>query len=108
MRVGALSTQGPPPPIQFVPRPTHPAGTLPPPRNSHPRQGRRYDAAMARVPLPEPEPMKLTRLADIARGGMGSVELARVEEGRLAGTVVAIKRLHSGMADDPQFVSMFL
>jgi serine/threonine protein kinase len=63
---------------------------------------------MARVPLPDPEPMKLTRLADIARGGMGSVELARVDDGRLAGQVLAIKRLHTTIADDPQFVSMFL
>ena len=63
---------------------------------------------MARVPLPPAEPMKLARLAEIARGGMGSVELARVEDGRLAGQIVAVKRLHANIASDPQFVSMFL
>jgi len=52
--------------------------------------------------------MKLARLAEIARGGMGSVELARVEEGRLKGQIVAVKRLHANIASDPQFVSMFL
>ena len=63
---------------------------------------------MSRVPLPPAEPMKLARLAEIARGGMGSVELARVEGGRLAGQIVAVKRLHANIASDPQFVSMFL
>ncbi|MFS8069424.1 MAG: serine/threonine-protein kinase, partial [Byssovorax sp.] len=63
---------------------------------------------MSRVPLPPAEPMKLARLAEIARGGMGTVELARVEEGRLAGQIVAVKRLHPNIASDPQFVSMFL
>ena len=63
---------------------------------------------MSRVPLPPAEPMKLARLAEIARGGMGTVELARVEEGRLAGQMVAVKRLHPNIASDPQFVSMFL
>jgi serine/threonine protein kinase len=64
--------------------------------------------AMARVPLPAAEPMKLTVLAEIASGGMGSVEMARVESGRLAGEVLAIKRLHSSIANDQQFVDMFL
>ena len=63
---------------------------------------------MSRVPLPPAESMKLARLAEIARGGMGSVDLARVEEGRLAGQIVAVKRLHPNIASDPQFVSMFL
>jgi serine/threonine protein kinase len=63
---------------------------------------------MSRVPLPPAEPMKLARLAEIARGGMGSVELARVEDGRLKGQIVAVKRLHPNIASDPQFVSMFL
>lgn len=61
-----------------------------------------------RVPLPPAESMKLAKLAEIARGGMGSVELARVEEGRLQGQIVAVKRLHANIASDPQFVSMFL
>lgn len=63
---------------------------------------------MARVPLPAAEPMKLTVLAEVASGGMGSVEMARVESGRLAGEVLAIKRLHSSIANDQTFVDMFL
>lgn len=63
---------------------------------------------MARVPLPAAEPMKLTVLAEVASGGMGSVEMARVESGRLAGQVLAIKRLHSSIANDQTFVDMFL
>lgn len=64
--------------------------------------------SMARVPLPPAEPMKLTVLAEIASGGMGSVEMARVESGRLAGQVLAFKRLHSSIANDQTFVDMFL
>src|SRR5262249_44020675 len=52
--------------------------------------------------------MKLDSLAEVARGGMGSVELARVVDGRLAGQVVALKRLHANIAEDHEFVSMFL
>src|SRR3954463_9816984 len=63
---------------------------------------------MPPMPLPPAEPMSLVPLAEIARGGMGSVELARVEDGRLAGQVVAIKRLHANIANDPPFVSLFL
>jgi serine/threonine protein kinase len=64
--------------------------------------------AMPRLPLPAPESMKLVTLAEIARGGMGSVELARAEGGRLHGQLLAIKRLHASVAQDPQFVGMFL
>lgn len=63
---------------------------------------------MARLPLPPAETMKLVHLADIAKGGMGSVHMARVDGGRLDGQVVAIKRLHPNVASDPQFVGMFL
>ena len=62
---------------------------------------------MARFQLPPAEPMKLVPLAEIAKGGMGSVELARAEGGRLHGTPLAIKRLHPNVAQDPQFVAMF-
>ncbi|MEJ7735518.1 MAG: serine/threonine-protein kinase, partial [Polyangiaceae bacterium] len=62
---------------------------------------------MARPQLPPAEPLKLVPLADIARGGMGSVQLARAEGGRLHGTPLAIKRLHASIAADPQFVGMF-
>ncbi|MEZ4298287.1 MAG: protein kinase [Polyangiaceae bacterium] len=63
---------------------------------------------MARLPLPPPETMTLTVLAEIASGGMGSVEMARVESGRLAGQTLAIKRLHASIANDQTFVDMFL
>jgi serine/threonine protein kinase len=63
--------------------------------------------AMARPQLPPAEQMKLVPLADIARGGMGSVQLARAEGGRLHGRPLAIKRLHASIAADPQFVGMF-
>jgi serine/threonine-protein kinase len=52
--------------------------------------------------------MHLDSLAEVARGGMGSVELARVVDGRLAGHILAVKRLHANIAEDPEFVSMFL
>jgi serine/threonine-protein kinase len=52
--------------------------------------------------------MRLDSLAEVARGGMGSVELARVLDGRLTGQILAVKRLHPNIAEDPEFVSMFL
>src|SRR5262249_41009183 len=58
--------------------------------------------------LPPAESMRLEALAEVARGGMGSVELARVLDGRLAGQILAVKRLHPNIAEDPEFVSMFL
>jgi eukaryotic-like serine/threonine-protein kinase len=63
---------------------------------------------MARLPLPAAEPMKLVPLAEIARGGMGSVELARADGGKFHAQLLAIKRLHPNIAQDPQFVGMFL
>jgi len=52
--------------------------------------------------------MTLSTLAELARGGMGSVELARAESGPFAGQLFAVKRLHSHLSQDPQFVAMFL
>src|SRR5688500_7092093 len=63
---------------------------------------------MARLPLPPAENMNLATLAELARGGMGSVELARGEGGPLAGHLFAVKRLHEQLAKDPSFVDMFL
>src|SRR5271167_4120508 len=63
---------------------------------------------MPKIPLPPAESMHLDSLAEVARGGMGSVELARVVEGRLGGQVLAVKRLHPNISEDPEFVSMFL
>jgi hypothetical protein len=39
---------------------------------------------------------------------MGSVQLARAGGGRLRGQAMAIKRLHANIAQDPQYVGMFL
>ncbi|NUQ79051.1 MAG: protein kinase, partial [Polyangiaceae bacterium] len=63
---------------------------------------------MARHPLPPAENMTLSTLAELARGGMGTVEIARVESGPLEGQLFAVKRLHGHLTQDPQFVSMFL
>ena len=63
---------------------------------------------MPKLPLPPAESMHLDSLAEVARGGMGSVELARVVDGRLAGQVLAVKRLHANIAEDPEFVAMLL
>jgi serine/threonine-protein kinase len=52
--------------------------------------------------------MKLEALAEVARGGMGSVELCRVVDGQRTGQVLAVKRLHANIAEDPEFVAMFL
>jgi eukaryotic-like serine/threonine-protein kinase len=46
-------------------------------------------------------------LAEIAVGQTARVELCRVVEGPLKSELVAVKRLHPHIADDPQFVDMF-
>jgi len=46
-------------------------------------------------------------LAEIAVGTTARVELCRVSEGARQGELVAVKRLHSHIADDPAFVDMF-
>lgn len=46
-------------------------------------------------------------LAEIAVGATARIELCRVVEGRMGGELVAVKRLHPHIADDPQFVDMF-
>lgn len=63
---------------------------------------------MARYPLPPAEPVVLETLAEIAKGGMGSVEMASARGGRIDGRVVAVKRLNEEVAEDPTFVNMFL
>lgn len=59
-------------------------------------------------PLPPAEHLDLVTLADIARGGMGTVELAKVRGGRLDGATLAVKRLNPELEKDPQFVNMFI
>jgi serine/threonine protein kinase len=63
---------------------------------------------MARLPLPPAETMKLRSLAELASGGMGTIDVARAEGGRHDGELFAVKRLHDKYAKDPQFVAMFL
>ncbi|MEQ9324933.1 MAG: serine/threonine-protein kinase, partial [Polyangiaceae bacterium] len=46
-------------------------------------------------------------LAEIAVGQTARVELCRVVEGPLERELVAVKRLHPHIAEDPQFVDMF-
>lgn len=58
--------------------------------------------------LPPEEQLEIDTLADIARGGMGRVQLGRVRSGRLAGKFVAVKRLNPEHEKDPTFVDMFL
>jgi serine/threonine protein kinase len=63
---------------------------------------------VSRSDLPPPEELRLIPLADIARGGMGVVQLAQIEGGRLDRRVVAVKRLNPEVEQDPEFVNMFL
>ncbi|MFO0554550.1 MAG: serine/threonine-protein kinase [Polyangiaceae bacterium] len=64
--------------------------------------------SMLHSALPPAEELTLVPLADIARGGMGMVQLCRIADGRLAGREVAVKRLNPGIELDPEFVNMFL
>src|SRR5271170_241709 len=50
---------------------------------------------MPKMPLPPAESMHLD-------------SLAQVVDGRLTGHILAVKRLHANIAEDPEFVSMFL
>jgi serine/threonine protein kinase len=63
---------------------------------------------VSRSDLPPPEQLRLVPLADIARGGMGVVQLAQIDGGRLDRRVVAVKRLSPEVDQDPEFVNMFL
>lgn len=58
------------------------------------------------LPLPQESSVRLAVLGELAAGGMGRIDLARVvgaEE-----WVVAVKRLHPHLARDAHFTSMFL
>ncbi len=54
------------------------------------------------------ETLVVDKLADLAQGGMGSVEIGVARDGRLAGRILAIKRLHEELARDQDIVSMFM
>jgi serine/threonine protein kinase len=65
-------------------------------------------AAMLHSALPPAEDLTLVTLADIARGGMGMVQLCRATDGRLSGQALAVKRLNPSLEEEPEFVNMFL
>lgn len=67
-----------------------------------------YDVGMLHSALPPAEDLNLVTLADIARGGMGIVQLARVVGGRLHGRTVAVKRLSPQIEEDQESTNMFL
>jgi serine/threonine-protein kinase len=58
----------------------------------------------SKAPLGE---LRFDRLAEIAVGETASVELCRVRAGPSKGQLVAVKRLHRHIAEDPQFLAMF-
>jgi eukaryotic-like serine/threonine-protein kinase len=59
--------------------------------------------------LVPPPPLAFDLLAEIAAGPTARVELCRVREpAPLQGQLLAVKRLHPHIAEDPQFASMFV
>ncbi len=59
--------------------------------------------------LVPPPPLAFELLAEIAAGPTARVELCRVREpAPLQGQLLAVKRLHPHIAEDPQFASMFV
>ncbi len=59
------------------------------------------------MPLPEHETLAFEVLGKLGSGGMGRVELARRANGA-TGALIAVKRLHEDLANDPEFVQMFV
>jgi eukaryotic-like serine/threonine-protein kinase len=56
----------------------------------------------------QPSPLVFEALAEIATGPTARVDLCRVAgQGAAAGRLIAVKRLHAHVAQDPQFVTMF-
>ena len=64
-------------------------------------------ALMTSSPEPPSAELDLVRLAEIAVSSMARVDLCRVQSGSHRNTLVAVKRLHDDVADDPEFVRMF-
>ncbi|MEJ7732856.1 MAG: protein kinase [Polyangiaceae bacterium] len=58
------------------------------------------------LPLPQESSVRLAVLGELAAGGMGRIDLARVVGAE--DWVVAVKRLHPHLARDAHFASMFL
>ncbi|MBI3202930.1 MAG: serine/threonine protein kinase [Myxococcales bacterium] len=68
-------------------------------------------SSQATLPSPRSEPERIGRyllFESIARGGMAQVHLARMVGPVGFSRIVAVKRLHSHLALEPEFVSMFL
>jgi eukaryotic-like serine/threonine-protein kinase len=56
----------------------------------------------------QPSPLVFEALAEIATGPTARVDLCRIAgTGAAAGRLIAVKRLHAHVAEDPQFVTMF-
>src|SRR5262245_16344559 len=56
---------------------------------------------------PSPQRGEYRKIQELASGGMGSVELARVTSGPHAGELVAVKRLHPHLEREKHFAAMF-
>ncbi|MGH7328244.1 MAG: serine/threonine protein kinase, partial [Polyangiaceae bacterium] len=51
---------------------------------------------------------KFDLIAELGRGGMASVFLARARRGRWEGKLLVLKRLHSELTENQEFLEMFL
>lgn len=72
-----------------------------------PARGQRNDGLLSK--LAPPPPLTFELLAEIATGPTARVELCRVRDpDPYKGQLLAVKRLHPHIAEDPQFASMFI
>lgn len=79
----------------------------PPDAAFQPPRGPRNDGLLSK--LTRPPPLAFELLAEIATGPTARVELCRVRDpDPLRGQLLAVKRLHPHIAEDPQFASMFV
>ncbi|MBI4957543.1 MAG: serine/threonine protein kinase, partial [Myxococcales bacterium] len=62
---------------------------------------------MSLSPDRAPRALDFELLAEIAVGATARIELCRVTAGARTGELVAVKRLHAYIAEDPQFLDMF-
>ena len=70
-------------------------------------RGPRHDGLLSK--LTPPPPLTFELLAEIATGPTARVELCRAREPEvMRGQLLAVKRLHPHIAEDPQFASMFV
>src|SRR4051794_13024647 len=62
----------------------------------------------ARTPLPSQGAIQFQYLAEIAVGQTSRVDLCRATNGDKDGKLLAVKRLHPHIAEDPGFATQFL